>query len=219
VYGATGRMNRTIRSTITARLPFDAWNPVERETNSRQSCNVSLTRFASRGVLWSFIFIPHMLPCRFLIALTIPGLLGHSTKSCPVDRPGARVHRRAPAFLSAGDSEAGSVRLCWNRPVVTSSTAVPTLTQRAGHPERNPGASSVPGMPVRFGPRRDARNVSKLIYPAGASVARRNARSRPAARVQIFFSGLSRTRHAARAPRYRRHANPVKNAECFKPDT
>jgi len=72
-------MNRTIRSTGTARLPFDAWNPVERETNSLKIRNVSLTRFAIRNMLWSFIFIPHMLPCQFLIALTLPGLMGHST--------------------------------------------------------------------------------------------------------------------------------------------
>lgn len=53
---------------------------------------------------------------------------------------------------------------CRNRPVVTSSIAVPTLTQRAGHLERNRGASRVPAMPVRPGPGPDTQNVSKLTY-------------------------------------------------------
>ena len=67
VYGAAGRMNRTIRSTGTARLPFDAWNPVERETNSRKIRNVSLMRFAIRNMLWSFIFIPQCCHADFLL--------------------------------------------------------------------------------------------------------------------------------------------------------
>lgn len=96
MYGPTGRMNRTGRATGTARRPFDAWNPVERERNSRQSCNVSLTRLAIRDVLWSFIFIPHVLPCRFLIARKLPGLVGRSTTVPAVDGSGAAVPRRAP---------------------------------------------------------------------------------------------------------------------------
>jgi hypothetical protein len=82
-------MNRACRPTGTARRPFDAWNPVERETNSRQNRNVFLTRLAIRDVLWSFIFIPHVLPCRILIALKIPGLMGRSTTVFAVHPPGA----------------------------------------------------------------------------------------------------------------------------------
>ncbi|HEB3534958.1 hypothetical protein KDX20_33360 [Burkholderia cenocepacia] len=100
MYGSTGRMNRASRSTGTARLPFDAWNSVEREMNSRQSCNVSLTRLAIRDVLWSFIFIPHVLPCRFLIARKLSGLVGRSTTVAAVDRPGAACSptRSGPSF-------------------------------------------------------------------------------------------------------------------------
>ncbi|HEF5873709.1 TPA: hypothetical protein SAY52_004367 [Burkholderia cenocepacia] len=89
MYGSTGRMNRAGRASGTARRPFDAWNSIEREMNSRQSCNVSLTRLANRDALWSFIFIPHVLPCRFLIALKQPGLSGRSTTVPAGDRTGA----------------------------------------------------------------------------------------------------------------------------------
>ncbi len=99
VYGSTSRMNRAGRSTGTARRPLDAWNPVERETNSRQNCNVSLTRLAIRDVLWSFIFIPHVLPCRFLIARKRSGLVGRSTTVPALDRAEPRVPRRAPDHL------------------------------------------------------------------------------------------------------------------------
>lgn len=165
VYGATGRMNRTTRSTRTARRPFDAWNPVERETNSRQSCNMSLTRLASRGALWSFIFIPRIRSCRFLVALKTPGHNGHSTNACEVNRPGAACSptRSGLPFRRRFRSRF-LLSFCRNRPVVTSSTAVPTLTQRAGHLERNRGAARVPAMPVRPGPGLDTQNVSKLIY-------------------------------------------------------
>ncbi|WP_175870619.1 hypothetical protein [Burkholderia sp. BCC0397] len=100
VYGSTGRMNRAGRSTGTARRPFDAGNPVEREMNSRQSRNVSLTRLAIRDVLWSFIFIPHVLPCRFLIARKLSGLVGRSTTVPAVDRAGAACSptRAGPSF-------------------------------------------------------------------------------------------------------------------------
>ncbi|MCW3661500.1 hypothetical protein K6L27_25205 [Burkholderia cenocepacia] len=123
VYGSTGRMNRTSRSTGTARRPFDAWNPVEREMNSRQSCSVSLTRLAIRDVLWSFIFIPHVLPCRFLIALNPPGLLGRSTTVAAVDRTGAacsptrsglsvpQVIREPVPLLPAGTARSSRRRL------------------------------------------------------------------------------------------------------------
>ncbi|AZQ53716.1 hypothetical protein D5R55_22660 [Burkholderia cenocepacia] len=89
MYGSTSRMNRAGRSTGTARRPFDAWNPVEREMHSRKIRNMSLTRLAIRDVLWSFIFIPHVLPCRFLIARKHSGLLGRSTTVRAVDRTGA----------------------------------------------------------------------------------------------------------------------------------
>lgn len=188
--------------------------------NSRQSRNVSLTRLAIRDVLWSFIFIPHVLPCRFLIALKRPGLSGRSTTVAAVDRTGAACTptRSGPTF-SAGDSRAGSAACCPNRPVVTSSTAVPTLTQRADHPGRNRGAPRVSAIHPASRQSPGRRNVSTLIYAAPAHVAGMKPRHRAAQRSKKIFSGFSRTRRRAQASRVPRHARPLKIAECFRPET
>ncbi|WP_152036690.1 hypothetical protein [Burkholderia pyrrocinia] len=86
------------------------------------------------------------------------GSRGSSTWSCVF--PDAL----RPSFPQVIPKPAPSV-CSWNRPVVTSSTAVPTLTQRAGHPGQNPDVSRVPAIPAFSGRKRDAGNVSDLIYP------------------------------------------------------
>jgi len=98
----------------------------------------------------------------------------------------------------------------WNRPVVTSPTAVPTLTQRAGHPERNPGASRVPaiaGFPCQW---RDGRNVSTLIYAfpraryAGTLAvalhkgSKKFSRDFPGRGQPVAFHGTGRMRHRSK---------------------
>jgi hypothetical protein len=111
----------------------------------------------------SFLF-PKCCHADFLVAQKKPGLVGRSAKVRAVRWPGAAyLPRRARAFRSAGDS--GPVRFVIrrNRPVVTSSTAVPRLTQRAGHIARNPYASTVSAIPVFRGAGRNVENVSDLI--------------------------------------------------------
>ena len=157
----------------------------------------------------SFLF-PMCCDADLLVALTLSGLIGRSTTILAVHRPGAACFpRRAPALFSAGDSEAGSVR-SRNSPVVTSSTAVPTLTQRAGHLERNPGVSRVPA--IHGFPRQscDERNVSTLIYAflraryAGTLAAALHKGSKifsrdfPERGQPVAFHGIGRTRHCSK---------------------
>lgn len=181
-------------------------------------------------MLCCFIFIPRLLRCRFLFALTIPGLVGRSTKVLAVHRPGAACFpRRAPALFSAGDSGAGSV-CSRNRPVVTSSTAVPTLTQRAGHLERNPGVSRVPaisGFPRQWC---DERNVSTLIYAfpraryAGTLAAALHKGSKifsrdfPERGQPVAFHGIGRTRHRSKTRNVSSQKHEIRPGRFFIPE-
>ncbi|MCA7951403.1 hypothetical protein LGM43_14110 [Burkholderia seminalis] len=218
MYGATIRMNRPGRATGTARRPFDAWNPVDRETNARQTRNMFLTRIASRDVLWSFIFIPRPLPCRYLVALKIPGLISRSTLVCAVRRPGAvfpwrsghffRVWRRSRFPVSVFGTAGRHIVDC-------RANAYAKSRPSRAKSRRIKGSGEVGSLlhrgrcPICF----------KFERPAAAAAAGPNARRRAAQRPEKISLGLSRTRYADLAPRARRDATPVKIAKCFKPET
>ena len=162
-------------------------------------------------MLWSFIFIPHVLRCRSSCCPDTIGphrsidddSRGSSTWSCVFPdalRPSSPqvIPKQVPSVCSR------------NRPVVTSSTAVPTLTQRAGHLERNPCASRVPAIPEFPGQWCDERNVSTLIYAflraryAGTLAAALHKGSKifsrdfPERGQPVAFHGIGRTRHCSK---------------------
>lgn len=212
-------MNRAGRSTGTARRPFDAWNPVEREMNSRQSCNVSLTRLAIRAVLWSFIFIPHVLPCRFLIARKQSGLVGRSTAVPAVDRSevaysptrsGSLFRRRfAGRFLCLLPDLPGR-RIVDCRANAYAKSGPSRAKSRRGKGSGDPRA---PSPNVRLP------KCFNFDICGSRACGRHETPSSRCTRIQKIFSGFSRTRRVARASRVRRHGQPAKIVECFRPET
>lgn len=206
------------RPSKTTRPASDASSAIERERNARQWSNATL-RFVSRDVRRPVIFIPQLLPHRSFIARTVPGLIGRPTIQ-PVSGAKLRVPRRASLTASAGDARVGfRPSAAGNRPVIASSTAVPTLTQRADQRERNRSAARLTPICRLAHRQRGARNVSDLIYAARAVGACRHTCHRVATRDKNFYSGFSRTRDAGREPRDGSLRASSKNAECFSAET
>ncbi|WP_175002130.1 hypothetical protein [Burkholderia lata] len=130
-----------------------------------------------------------------------------------------RVPRRAPALLSARDSEAGSLFLLPEPPgrhIVDCRANAYAKSRPPRTKSRRSKGSGDACVPL---PAPRCAKCFKIDISARASVASLNACRRPAQRIENFFSGLSRTPEAARACRDWCGAEPVEMTECFKAET
>lgn len=181
---------------------------------------MSLTRFANRDVLWSFIVIPHIRPCRFFYCPDDTGSHGSFDESFGGKSTRSRMFRHAlrPSF-PAGDSEAGSVCLLPEPPgrhLVDCRANAYAKSRPCWAKSRRIKGSGDADVP-RHGAR--CAKCFKIDLSARAGVASLNAGRRAVQRIEYFFSGLSRRSEDARSCRDWHGAEPVKMTECFKAET